>query len=356
MLEAITIPETITVHLGRPNNEAENITLPFIDYIKNVASSEIFPTWSEEAIRANVYAQTSLALNRIYTQWYPSQGYNFDITNSTAFDQAFVKERNIFDNVSIIVDELFTSYLYLPFHLEPFYSEYCDGRKANCPGLKQWGTQDLATRGLNAYEILQYYYGDRIQIGMTNNIVANPSSYPNVPLSLGDNNEYVFIIQSFLNAIAINYPAIPLIYPPNGIFNEQTEAAVRIFQSLFDLNVDGIVGIATWNRISYIYSAVRELAQLSSLGRLEGYFTGLYTGRLLRKGDVGIEVQQLQYFLSIIAQNDSRIPNVSIDSRFGEGLETSVRLFQEYYGLISDGLVGETTWNTIYEAYSAYVN
>ena len=158
------IPETITVHLGRPDSPARNVTVPFPDYIKNVASSEIYPTWPENAIRANMYAQISFALNRIYTEWYRSQGYDFDITNSTAFDQAYVHDRDIFDNISEIADELFTSYLTRPGSVEPFFAQYCNGTTVTCEGLSQWGTVPLAEQGMTPYEILTYFYGPDLNI------------------------------------------------------------------------------------------------------------------------------------------------------------------------------------------------
>lgn len=355
MLEEIIIPTSITVHLGRPSSPAENLTVDFIYYLKNVASSEIYPTWPYEALRANIWCQMSLVLNRVYTEWYRSRGYNFDITNSTAFDQAFVKGRNIFDSVSRIVDEVIGQYLQRPFYREPYYAEYCDGKIATCPGLKQWGTLDLANRGYDSMRIVRYYYGDTILLRESDNVQPITSSYPGYPLEIGSFGQPVFIIQELLNGIAVNYPNIPLIYPPDGIFGSVTESAVETFQRQFNLLVDGVVGRSTWNMLSRIYVAVRKLAELGSLGRLDGYFTGLWTGKVLRRGDVGIEVQQLQYFLSIVAEEYESIPAVTVDSRFGAGLERSVRAFQREFGLVQDGLVGESTWNTIYEVYESLI-
>lgn len=353
MLNEIIIPTTIIVHLGPPSEPSENLTIDFKEYLKNVCSSEIYPTWSYECLKANAYAQSSLVLNRIYTQWYPSQGYNFDITNSTSYDQAFVKDRNIFTNISDIIDEIFTYYLILPYHLEPYFAQYCDGRKATCNGMKQWGSEDLANRGLNALEILRYYYGEVITIEKTNQIEAIPNTIPNPSLILGDDDLKVFTIQEFLNGINVNYPNIPLIYPCSTLFDEATLNSVIAFQKTFNLTADGIVGRTTWYQLSYIFCAVRRLAQLTSLGRLQGYFTGLWVGKILRNGDRNMQVSQLQYFLSIIALSNPNIPKVSIDSSFGDNLEASVIAFQNEYGLISDGLVGETTWNTIYKVYTS---
>lgn len=356
MLEEVILPTTITVHLGRPTASAENLTVDFVYYLKNVASSEIYPTWPYEALRANIWAQMSLVLNRVYTEWYRGRGYGFDITNSTAYDQAFVKGRNIYDNIAEVVDEVVGEFLQKPFYREPYYAEYCDGKIAQCPGMKQWGTLDLANRGYDSMRIIRYYYGDNIQLRETDNVQPITPSYPGYALRLGSSGQSVFIIQELLNGIAVNYPNIPLIYPPDGIFGSVTENAVRVFQRQFNLTVDGIVGLATWNMISRIYVAVRKLAELGSLGRLEGYFTGLWTSKVLRRGDVGIEVQQLQYFLSIVAEEYESIPAVSVDSRFGAGLERSVKAFQREFGLVQDGLVGQVTWDTIYQVYVSIVS
>lgn len=350
ILGQVTIPTYITVHLGRPQNAAENVTVPFLYYLKNVACSEIYPTWPYEALKANIWAQASLALNRIYTEWYPSQGYDFDITNSTAFDQAFVKDRNIFDSVAVVVNEVFNQYIQKANYQEPYYAEYCDGKIASCPGMKQWGTLSLANQGYTAIEILRYYYGDSILIRESNNIQDIQASYPGV-LRIGSSGQEVREMQEFLNAIAINYPAIPVIFPVEGIFNESTEAAVRVFQRQFNLTVDGIVGKATWYKISYIYAAVRKLAELTSIGRIEDLYSGQYPGTPLQEGDRGVEVQLLQYYLSAIAVFYPQIPNVSIDGRFGPELFKAVLNFQRSFGLIEDGIVGRETWNRIYALY-----
>ena len=350
ILGQVTIPTYMTVHLGRPQNAAENVTVPFLYYLKNVACSEIYPTWPYEALKANIWAQASLALNRIYTEWYPSQGYDFDITNSTAFDQAFVKDRNIFDSVAVVVNEVFNQYIQKANYQEPYYAEYCDGKIASCPGMKQWGTLSLANQGYTAIEILRYYYGDSILIRESNNIQDIQASYPGV-LRIGSSGQEVREMQEFLNAIAINYPAIPVIFPVDGIFNESTEAAVRVFQRQFNLTVDGIVGKATWYKISYIYAAVRKLAELTSIGRIEDLYSGQYPGTPLQEGDRGVEVQLLQYYLSAIAVFYPQIPNVSIDGRFGSELFKAVLNFQRSFGLIEDGIVGRETWNRIYALY-----
>ena len=261
-----TIPETITVHLGAPSSDAQNITVPFVDYIKNVASSEIYPTWPESAIRANIYAQISFALNRIYTEFYRSRGYDFDITSTTQNDQFFVKDREYFENISQIVDEMFDSYIRRDGAVEPLFAQYCDGIQTTCSGLSQWGTVTLAENGLVPYEILQNYYGDNINI-VSNVPLSEPdASYPGAPLIPGTGSDAVRQIQIRLNRISSNYPAIPKISPVDGYFGQETEDAVREFQRIFNLTSDGIVGKATWYAILRIYNSVKRLSELNSEG------------------------------------------------------------------------------------------
>ena len=260
------IPENITVHLGPPNSPAENVTVPFIDYVKNVASSEIFPTWPESALRANIYVIITYALNRIYTEWYRSRGFDFDITSSTQYDQAFVKDRDIFGNISDIVDEIFDSYVVRRGSIEPYFTQFCNGTTVKCSGLSQWGTVDLANRGLTPYEILQYYYGDDIDIVMNAPVAGIEESFPGYPLRLGDSENNVKVIQTELNRISENYPAIPKISPVNGVFGTSTENAVRKFQEIFDLPATGVVDKATWYLIKRYYTAVKKLTELISEG------------------------------------------------------------------------------------------
>jgi len=211
------IPETITVHLGPPDSAAENVTVPFADYVKNVASSEIYPTWPENALRANIYAIITYALNRIYTEYYPSRGYNFDITNSTAIDQAFVPNREIYENIGYIVDDIFNDYLVRQGSIQPLFAAFCNGTTSQCEGLSQWGTVSLAERGFTPYRILQNYYGDDINIVENAPVGFTNESYPGVPLTVGSAGNNVQIIQTELNRISENYPAIPKILDVNGI-------------------------------------------------------------------------------------------------------------------------------------------
>jgi peptidoglycan hydrolase-like protein with peptidoglycan-binding domain len=247
------IPETVTVHLGAPDSNAENVTLPFDEYITNVASSEIYPTWPESAIRANIYAQISFALNRIYTEYYRSRGYDFDITNSTAFDQSFVKGRDYFENVGRIVAEIFDSYIARQGSVEPLFTAYCDGREVSCEGLSQWGTVSLANQGYTPYEILQYYYGNDINIINDVPVQVPNSSLPPRPLRLGSGGDEVRTLQLRLNRISDNYPAIPKIALPDGVFSFDTEDAVKSFQETFSLEPDGVVGRNTWNALTDVY-------------------------------------------------------------------------------------------------------
>ena len=236
-----TIPDKITVHLGPPDSQAENITLPFADYIKNVASSEIYPTWPENALRANIYAIITFALNRYYTEFYRNKGYNFDITSSTQYDQKFIKGREIFENISLIVDEIFNDYITKSDQIQPYFTAYCNGTTVQCDGLSQWGTVTLANQGKTPYQILQNYYGNDINIVKNAPVGTNTPSYPGVILELGDSGEDVRTIQKQLNRISANYPSIPKIPSTNGIFDEATRRAVIQFQKIFNLSPDGRV-------------------------------------------------------------------------------------------------------------------
>ena len=352
ILQVPVIPTNITVHLGRPNNSsAENLTVPFKYYIKNVASSEIYPTWPENALRANIYCQISLALNRVYTEWYRSKGYNFQITNSTQYDQYFVKNRNIFDNISKIVDEIFNVYIRKNNREEPFYAEYCDGRQVtNCPGLKQWGTVNLANQGYSPIQILRYYYGSGVALYESNNIRDIPQSYPGTPLRVGSTGTNVAIIQNQLNRIRRNFPSIPLINPVDGVFGPSTEAAVKAFQKSFKLTQDGSVGKGTWYEISYIYVAVKKLAELGSEGE-DVDVPDTPPASVLKEGDTGVGVQAVQYMLRVASQFFAEIPDVDMDGVFGPITKNAVKSFQSYFGLIPDGIVGHATWQQMIDIY-----
>lgn len=353
----VVIPETITVHLGAPSQYAPNITVPFSEYIKNVASSEIYPTWPEEAIRANVYVQVSYALNRIFTEWYRAQGYDFDITNSTQFDQSFVQGRDIFENISTIVDELFNNYLTRGDALEPLFAQYCNGTTSTCPGgLSQWGTVPLAEQGLSAEDIVRYFYGDDIQF--IRNAPVSPNlggSWPGTVLRLGDIGEDVRTIQRRLNRISVNYPNIPKIYPLDGIFDKDTERAVRTFQEQFNLAVDGLVGKATWYQIAFVYNNVKKLSELDSEGlRLEDISRQYPTE--LREGSTGDGVKMLQLFLAVVGAYYDQLPALptsSIDGVFGTLTREAVEAYQRMMGLPITGVVNQETWTALVSTYQS---
>jgi peptidoglycan hydrolase-like protein with peptidoglycan-binding domain len=345
-----TIPETITVHLGAPSQPAANVTLPFLDYVKNVASSEVYPTWPEEAIRANIYAQISFALNRVYTEFYRNQGYDFDITSSTAYDQAFVNGRDIFENISRIVDETFNQYIVRNGSIEPLFAVYCNGTTTTCNGLSQWGTVELAEQGLGPYDILTRYYGNNISLVTNAPIAELRPSQPEILLRRGTVGNDVAFIQSRLNRISANYPAIPKILPVDGFFGIETENAVKKFQNIFNLAEDGIVGKATWYKIQFIYNAVKKLNELESEGlRLEDvskFFPGT-----LNLGDTGESVEVIQYFLTAIAFFNSAIPAPVYSGVYDEQTRDAVIAFQAFAGLPQTGITDDATWNLIYDNY-----
>ncbi len=349
-----TIPQFITVHLGAPDSNAQNVTLPFTEYISNVASSEIYPTWPASAIRANIYAQISFALNRIYTEFYRSRGYDFDITNSTAYDQSFVNGRNIFENIERISAEIFNSYIRRQGNIEPLFASYCDGIKVSCNGLSQWGSVTLAEQGYTPYDILTYYYGDNIDIISNVSVSGVNQTAPTIPLDIGSSGDKVRVLQLRLNRISDNYPSIPKIAALDGIFSDDTRAAVERFQEIFGLSADGIVGNATWYTVTRIYNAVKRLNELDSEGiRLEE-ITKQYPG-VLSLGSRGAGVSNLQYFLTYISDFYSTVFRTEIDGIFGNSTRESVISAQKTFELTQDGIVGEITWNAIYDAYRGIV-
>ena len=338
------VPETITVHLGSPDSNGRNVTIPFADYVKNVASSEIYPTWDESALRANILAITSFALNRVYTEYYRSRGYNFDITNSTAVDQAFVEGRSYFENISRLVDDLFNDYLRRPGALEPLAAKFCNGTTVTCEGLSQWGSETLARDGLNSFEILQYYYGEDLEIVADAPVRGIVESYPGTPLRVGSTGPYVTVVQSALNRIGRNYPAIPKV-AVDGRFGADTEAAVRAFQQIFSLNPDGIVGRATWYQINRAYVAVLRLAELQSEGQRQYAISGYPS--VLQLGDRGEWIRLLQYLLAVVAYFIPSVETTAIDGTFGSVTQASVESFQRYAGLPVTGVVDAATWDAL---------
>ena len=353
ILDRAYIPDQITVHLGAPKDNARNVRVPFIDYIKNVASSEIYPTWPESSLRANIYAQISLALNRIYTEWYRSRSYDFDITGSPSYDQAYVYGRNIFDNISKLVDDIFNTFIRKRMREEPYFAEYCDGKTVTCPGMSQWGTVSLAQQGFTPLQILQQYYGNDVLLTTTNLINGIPESYPGEPLRRGSSGRNVSNLQIQLNRIGRNYPNIPLIFPVDGSFGAETEQAVKAFQTIFNLTADGVVGKSTWYKISYIYASVKKLAELTSEGEQIEYEPGEYPGYALSEGSEGLPVAELQHYLGVISAFFDAVPFVNADGVFGSATKSAVIAFQQLFSLSADGVVGRRTWNKIYEEYLA---
>lgn len=346
------IPQTIVVHLGTPSSSAENVYVNFPDYIKNVASGEIYPTWPDAALRANIYAQISYALNRYYTEWYRSQGYNFDITNSTQFDQSYKPGREIYDSISKIVDEIFNSYVVKQGSIEPYFTQYCNGTTSTCDGLSQWGTVPLAQEGLGAYDILTRFYGNDIDIVTDAPVRNGQPSYPGRSLQLGDSGNNVQQMQIRLNRISTNYPNIPKINPTDGNFGVDTEAAVRAFQRTFRLTEDGIIGNATWYRITYLFNAVKRLSELDSEGiRLED-LPRRYEGQL-SLGNSGDSVRVIQYYLAVVAAYYDTIPAIEIDGEFDQQTDAAVRAFQQTFALPVDGIVGRQTWQKLEDVYES---
>ena len=262
VLDRVVVPGTVVVHDGVPTDStASNYYVSFPDYIKNVACSEIYPTWPEDTITANVIAIVSFTLNRVYTEWYRNKGYNFTITSSTAFDHKWINERNIFDNVGLIVDEVFADYVSKPDVKQPILTQYCDGKRTTCSGMSQWGSKYLGDQNYSALQILRNYYGSDIYINTAEEVSGIPLSWPGYTLDIGDSGTPVRTIQEQLSAIRRTYSNIPSL-AIDGIYGEDTAAAVSRFQSIFDLPVTGEVDYSTWYKISQLYVALEKLAEL----------------------------------------------------------------------------------------------
>ena len=263
VLSRVVVPQTVVVHDGVPTDRtAKDYYVPYRDYIKNVASSEIYSTWPRATITANVLAIMSFTLNRVYTEWYRNQGYDFTITSSTAFDHKWIYGRNIFESISLVVDEIFDNYLSRPGVRQPILTQYCDGRQVQCPNwMTQWGSCDLGQRGYSPIEILRYFYGDSIYVNTAEQISGIPASWPGYDLTVGSSGPKVQQMQEQLDTIATVYSAIPRVNP-DGIYGERTAEAVREFQSIFGLPQTGVVNFATWYKISHIYVGITRIAEL----------------------------------------------------------------------------------------------
>ena len=344
------VPNNITVHLGAPDEAVKNITIPFTDYIKNVASSELYPTWPEAALRANIYAIISFAMNRIYNEWYRSKGYNFDITSSPIYDQTYTENRAVYENISDIVDELFNDYVIKENQVQPYFTRYCDGRKTTCEGLSQWGSVSLANQNLTPLQILKNYYGNDILIQVDAPVGDNIEGYPGYEVGLGNVGNPVLLIQRDLRRIRQNYPAIPSISDTLGIYTEETEEAVKKFQEIFSLPVTGVVDKATWYKIKYVYTSVKKLADLYSEGLSPEEATFLYNDEL-KYGDTGLDVEFVHYFLDAIAFLDPDIPRLRTNSIYNNDTITMVKAFQQKYGLPVTGVFTYADWKVLKNTY-----
>lgn len=344
------VPNNITIHLGAPDEAARNITVPFTDYIANVASSELYPTWPTNALIANIYTIISFAMNRIYNEWYRSKGYNFDITSSPLYDQTYIENRSTYENINDIVGEIFDNYVVKGNQIQPYFTRYCDGRTTTCDGLSQWGSVSLANQGKNPLQILQYYYGDDISIRYDNPVGDTQQGYPGYEVGLGNAGNPVLAIQRDLRRISKNYPAIPSISTTLGIYDRETENAVKKFQEIFGLPVTGIVDKATWYKIKYVYTSVKKLSDLYSEGITTEEATFLYTDEL-NYGDTGIEVEYVHYFLDAIAFLDDDIPRLPLNSIYNNNTITMVKAFQEKYNLPVTGVFTYTDWLVLQDAY-----
>ena len=346
------VPNTITVHLGKPAEAVRNITIPFVDYISNVASSELYPTWPKVALTANIYAIISFTMNRIYNEWYRSKGYNFDITSSPAYDQTYTENRSTYENINNIVEDIFNNYVVKNGQIQPYFTQYCDGRKTTCNGLSQWGSVTLANNGKGVLDILKYYYGNDISIKYNAQVGDNTQGFPGYNIGLGNAGNPVIAIQRDLKRIRQNYPAIPKISDTYGIYNDETREAVKKFQEIFSLPITGVVDKATWYKIKYIYTSVKKLSDLYSEGLSESEATFLYQDEL-EYGDTGIEVEYVHYFLDAIAFLDSDIPRLPTNSIYTNNTITMVEAFQSKYGLPVTGKFNYTDWNVLKNVYNS---
>ncbi len=350
MADLPVIPSFITVHLGAPNSQAENVTVRFTDYIKNVASSEIYPTWPQAALRANILAQISYTLNKVYTEFYLSRGYDFDITNDTRYDHAYTKDGEVFDTVSLIVDEIFNNYIRRKGAVEPLAAKFCDGVRTQCNGLLQWGSVELADQGYTTLDILRYYYGDDIELVENAPLADKTPSYPGTALSRGSFGDDVRIIKNELNRIRRNYPAIPEINGSKSVFDGETQEAVKSFQRIFNLTPDGVVGKATWYKIKQVFASVKRLSELTSEGLTIPEIERVFKTEL-SIGDSGVEVEALQYYLAFLGYFYPQLPPIPITGFFDELTRDAVFTFQSEYGLPVTGVVDIGTYYRIEREY-----
>ena len=344
------IPNVITVHLGAPDSANNDVTVPFVDYISNVASSELYPTWPINSLKANILAIVSFTMNRIYNEWYRSKGYNFDITSSPAYDQTFIQNRQIYENIDNIVRDVFNDYIVKNGQVQPYFSQYCDGRKTTCNGLSQWGSVTLANQGKTPLEIIRYYYGNNTSIKYDAEVGDNTTSFPGYNIGMGQAGNPVSAIQRDLNRIRKNYPAIPFIETNLGIYNQETFDAVKKFQEIFALPITGIVDKATWYKIKYVYTSVKKLSDLYTEGLSTDEANFKYRD-VLEYGDTGIEVEFIHYYLDSIAFLDNDIPRLKTNSVYNDSTRTMVTAFQRKYGLPVTGKFTYQDFNVLKNTY-----
>ncbi|MCL2376538.1 MAG: peptidoglycan-binding protein [Defluviitaleaceae bacterium] len=356
VLDRVVIPNFVTVHLGRWENQAPNVRVPFIDYIKNVASHEIFDTWPEQTIIANVYCIVSLTLNRVFTEFYRKRGQNFDITATTHMDQKYTHHGTIGARISAIVDRIFNNYLAIVGHLEPFLALYNDGVAANFPGrLSQWGSFfDGRDRGMNAWQIIRKYYPQNLELRQCDHFSGPLESWPGAPLSQGSQGEAVRTLQRYLNRVLGRYTNV-IINPVDGVFGPSTRSSVIMFQQIYNLPATGVVDRATWYQIGRIYGIEKALWEMNSEGIRIGIGTTPPTV-VIREGATGARVTELQFLLDFIGMYYEEIPFVAETSRFDRLTTDGVRAFQRLFGLTVDGVVGPNTWRRLYEVYWGIVD
>ncbi len=344
------VPNNITIHLGEPSENVRDITVPFTDYLANVASSELYPTWPKNCLIANIYAIISFAMNRIYNEWYRSKGYNFDITSTPKYDQTYIENRSTYENINIIVQDIFNNYVVKGSQVQPYFTRYCDGKITKCEGLSQWGSVTLANNGKTPLEILRYYYGNDINIKYDALVGDNTPGFPGDNIGLGYAGNPVLLIQRDLRRIRKNYPAIPNISNTLGIYDKETEDAVKKFQEIFNLPITGIVDKGTWYKIKYIYTSVKKLSDIYSEGLEPSEVTFLYADEL-KYGDTGIEVEYIHYFLDALSFLDPDIPRLKTNSIYTNNTMTMVKAFQKKYGLDVTGIFTYNDWNKLKKVY-----
>ncbi len=355
MINAPIIPTFIIVHLGPPDEAGRNISIPFIEYIKNVASGEIYPNWPVDSIKANVLAIISFSLNRVYNEWYRSLGYNFDITSSSQYDQSFGENRQFFEKISVIVDELFNDYIVKDGQVQPLFAQYCDGKVSTCNGLSQWGTVTLANNGLGPVEILKRYYGNNINIIYNASVEENILSYPGFDIEVGTAGDFVRILKIQLNRIGQNYPAIPVITDDSIYFTIGMVDAVKKFQEIFNLKITGVVDKSTWYKIKYIYNAVKKISDIYSEG-ISIDEASLVFSKTVRLGDSGNFIRIINYYLNTIAYFDDEIPYLELSGdEFTEDTKEVLIAFQNKNNLTSSGEVDRDTWIILRDKYKSII-